>query len=156
ACPSAMSGHAQPPANGAPGSGAGTESPLPGATNIAGRSTSGASPDHGPVGSPTSAPSPASAVCYSPVSPYTTGSEYQLPASVETTETLENANLSGYRVDSIFPPGQITRSDKMTWKGVAGLSPSISATSLSDERNNNRRLFTAGILFGVAGGVLVP
>jgi hypothetical protein len=153
-CPSATPSPAPTPSNGTRGSPASKTSPPPRAA--AGPSPDGASPDPAATASPISTPSPISAVCYNPVTRHTTASEYQLPTSVETTETLENANLSGYRIDSIFPPEQITPDDRMIWKGVAGLSPSISATSLSVERNNNRSLFISGILFGIAGAALVP
>ena len=156
-CPTATSAYGQTPANRASsGTGSSTAPQSPGGTNVAAPVPNGASPNPSFAGSLPPTASPISAVCYNPISPHSTPTEYQLPTSVETIETLENADLTGYRVDSIFPPEQITQNDKMIWKGAAGLNPSISATSLSAERNNNRSLFIAGILFGLAGGVLVP
>jgi len=103
----------------------------------------------------TSSPSPGISSCYSPESTGTTPDVYRLPASAVTTEVLDNVNLSGYRIDSMFPPGQFGRSDQITWQGISSLSPSLLVTNLTAEHNLNRYTFFAGILFGVCGGAIV-
>src|SRR5215472_1629750 len=87
--------------------------------------------------------------CYKPVLGHTNPVIYHIPASVETTETLENANLSGDRVDSMFPPGQIKSNDQIYWQGISGLSPSLNATNLAAEARNSEYTFVAGILYGL-------
>lgn len=99
----------------------------------------------------------ASAPCFAqPLNQIT--SEYDLPApsSVTTTETLENLSLSGDSIQSNFPPGQITSHDQVIWQGGMGLSPSLSATSLTDAKNASKATFWAGLLYGMAAGFLVP
>jgi hypothetical protein len=80
---------------------------------------------------------------------------YQLPASVATAEILANVNLSGYRVDSMFPPGQFGRSGQITWQGISGLSPSLLVTNLAAEHLSNLYTFFSGVLFGICGGAIV-
>jgi hypothetical protein len=79
---------------------------------------------------------------------------YHVPLSVETTETLENTNLSGDRVDSMFPPGQIKSNDQVYWQGVSGLSPSLTATNLAAEARDSEYSFFAGVLYGLGLGVI--
>jgi len=74
---------------------------------------------------------------------------------VATTETLEHVNLTDERVDSMFPPGQIG-SSTVTWQGIAGLSPSISATNLASAERQNKDAFWAGLLYGVTAALAVP
>jgi hypothetical protein len=97
-----------------------------------------------------------SAACYSRLAAGTTATQYNIPATVTTSETLENVSLSGDRIDSMFPPGQITSDNRIIWQGVAGLSPSLSATSLSGAENANRDGFFAGLFYGLAAGLFVP
>ena len=135
-----------------------TISPAPAATasqqpsaNTGGRP----SPTAPPTAQVTSSPNPGFSSCYSPESAGTTPEVYRLPASAVTTEVLDNVNLSGYRIDSMFPPGQFGRSDQITWQGISSLSPSLLVTNLTAEHNLNRYTFFSGILFGIFGGALV-
>jgi hypothetical protein len=98
---------------------------------------------------PTLTPSPAgNRTCYRPKSEKTSPTVYYIPASVQTTETLESTNLSGDRVDSIFPQGQL-ESGQVTWQGNSGLSPSLTATNLAAESRNSEYTFFAGVLYGL-------
>ena len=72
-----------------------------------------------------------------------------------TAETLENVNLTDDRVDSMFPPGQIGAST-VTWQGVSGLSPSMSATNLASAARQNKDAFWAGLLYGITAALAVP
>ncbi|MFI5079919.1 MAG: hypothetical protein ACHQCE_02520 [Streptosporangiales bacterium] len=108
-----------------------------------------------PTAQVTSSPNPGISSCYSPESTSTTPDVYRLPASAVTTEVLDNVNLSGYRIDSMFPPGQFGRSDQITWQGISSLSPSLLVTNLTAEHNLNRYTFFSGILFGICGGAVV-
>jgi len=106
-------------------------------------------------------PSPSSAaantpVCYAQLPAGTIATKYGIPASVTTSEILENVSLSGDRIDSMFPPGQITSTDRIIWQGAYGLSPNLSATSLSSAVNSSRDGFFAGLLYGLAAGLIVP
>jgi hypothetical protein len=75
---------------------------------------------------------------------------------VTTSETLSNVSLSGDRIDSMFPPGQITSNDEIVWQGASGLSPSLSATSLSSAETSSKAGFKAGLFYGIAAGLFVP
>ena len=97
-----------------------------------------------------------SAGCYTQLSAGTAATRYSFPASVTTSETLEQVSLSGDRIDSMFPPGQITSDDKVIWQGASGLSPSLSASSLAGTANASRDGFFAGLLYGIAAGLIVP
>jgi len=97
-----------------------------------------------------------SAACYSSLAAGTLATKYNIPTTVTTSETLENVSLSGDRIDSMFPPGQITSDNKIIWQGVSGLSPSLSATSLAGAENANRDGFFAGLFYGLAAGLFVP
>jgi hypothetical protein len=138
ACPAPAPSQAPSPAD--------TESPDPsGAVN----STPAISPPPtAPASSPNPSPSPGYG-CYKPILKNIKPTMYRLPTSVETTETLENESLSGDRVDSMFPPGQIEPDDQIYWQGLAGLSPSLNATNLAAEARNSQYSFYAGILYGV-------
>jgi hypothetical protein len=79
-----------------------------------------------------------------------------MPKSVVTTETLQNINLTGDRIDSVFPPGRFTtKNHDIVWEGHAGLSPSLIATNLPSERKGNIYIFFAGIVAGLAASVLL-
>jgi hypothetical protein len=127
--------------------------PAPGATPAP--SASAAS---GPAASPSAGASAvtASAGCYSQLPAGTAATKYSFPASVATSETLEKVSLSGDRIDSMFPPGQITSDDRVIWQGASGLSPSLSASSLAGAENASRDGFFAGLLYGLAAGLFVP
>ena len=73
-----------------------------------------------------------------------------------TAETLEQVSLSGDRIDSMFPPEQITSDDRIIWQGASGLSPSLSASSLAGAESASRDGFFAGLLYGLAAGLFVP
>jgi hypothetical protein len=75
---------------------------------------------------------------------------------VTTAETLTSVSLSGDRIDSMFPPGQITSNDEIIWQGTSGLSPSLSATNLSSAENSSKAGFLAGLLYGLAAGLFIP
>ena len=98
----------------------------------------------------------ANAGCYTQLPAGTAATKYSLPASVTTSETLEQVSLSGDRIDSMFPPGQITSDDRIIWQGASGLSPSLSASSLAGAENASRDGFFAGLLYGLAAGLFVP
>ena len=98
----------------------------------------------------------ASASCYTQLPAGTVAAKYSFPASVTTSETLEQVSLSGDRIDSMFPPGQITSDDRIIWQGATGLSPSLSASSLAGAENASRDGFFAGLLYGLAAGLFVP
>ena len=123
--------------------------PVPGTTPTPSASASAASRPGG-----ASAPG-APAGCYTQSSAGTAVTKYSFPAAVTTSETLENVSLSGDRIDSMFPPGQIT-SDNVIWQGASGLSPSLSASSLAGAENASRDGFFAGLLYGLAAGLFVP
>ncbi len=108
-----------------------------------------------PTVSTTSSPNPGNSSCYSPQVVGTTPDVYQLPASVATTEILENVNLSGYRIDSMFPPGQFGNRDQITWQGISSLSPSLLVTNVAAEHQLNKYIFISGVLFGICGGAFV-
>jgi hypothetical protein len=101
-------------------------------------------------------PSGSSASCFTQVPMSATATQYSIPASVTTAEILSNVSLSGDRIDSMFPPGQITSNDEIIWRGVPGLSPSLSATSLSSAENSSKAGFFAGLFYGLAAGLFVP
>lgn len=105
-----------------------------------------------------SLPSAITTPCFTPLYPNSTDTQYYFPASVTTSETLENVSLAQDSVSSLFPPGQITSSDKVEWQGTpdAALSPSLSATSLSSAQSASTDLFIAGLLIGAAAGFFAP
>ena len=132
----------------------------------AGPSTSPAVPTTTPVGnmsSPSTSPSSSSPAtsalsptCYEQVDPGTIATRYRFPASVATSETLKNVDLGDDRIDSMFPPGQITSDYRIVWEGVSGLSPSLSATNLSTAESASEATFFAGVFYGLGAGFLVP
>ena len=103
-------------------------------------------------------PSGSSASCFTQVPTGAGATQYSIPAptSVTTSETLSDVSLSGDRIDSMFPPGQITSNDEIIWPGVSGLSPSLSATSLSSAEDSSKAGFFAGLFYGLAAGLFVP
>lgn len=131
--------------------------PVPGTT-----STPSASAPATATGAATAPPSArasaatASAGCYTQLPAGTAATKYSFPASVTTAETLEQVSLSGDRIDSMFPPGQITSDDRIIWQGASGLSPSLSASSLAGAESASRDGFFAGLLYGLAAGLFVP
>lgn len=132
----------------------------------AGPSTSPALPTTTPVGNMSSPPaspsssSPAtsalSPTCYEQVDSGTIATQYRFPTSVATSETLKNVDLGDDRIDSMFPPGQITSDYRIVWQGVSGLSPSLSATNLSTAESASEATFFAGVFYGLGAGFLVP
>ena len=147
----------QAPGSVCPGPGASaTPSPYPSATapsmpgNTNGEGSSPASP------SPGASTGKLGNSCFPPLPTDVILTKYSIPASVATSETLENVSLSGDRIDSMFPPGQITSSNQIIWQGVFGLSPDLSATSLTNDENASRDGFFAGLCYGLAAGLLVP
>jgi hypothetical protein len=129
-----------------------TSAPSPTDTNSAasGDDVGGSAPSSSP---PSASPNPSTELengtCYRPKLKNTNAIMYQIPASVETTETLENIDLAGDRVDSMFPPGQIESNDQIDWQGISGLSPSLNATNLAAEARNSEYSFFAGVLYGL-------
>jgi hypothetical protein len=107
-------------------------------------------------GSSYAPPSGSSASCFTKLPPGTAATRYSIPKSVTTSETLSNVSLSGDRIDSMFPPGQITSNDEIVWQGASGLSPSLSATSLSSAETSSKAGFKAGLFYGIAAGLFVP
>lgn len=107
-------------------------------------------------GSSYAPPSGSSASCFTKLSLGTAATRYSIPKSVTTSETLSNVSLSGDRIDSMFPPGQITSNDEIIWQGTSGLSPSLSATSLSSAETSSKAGFKAGLFYGLAAGLFVP
>ncbi len=89
-------------------------------------------------GSSYAPPSGSSASCFTKLSLGTAATRYSIPKSVTTSETLSNVSLSGDRIDSMFPPGQITDNDEIIWQGTSGLSPSLDATSLSSAETSSK------------------
>jgi hypothetical protein len=90
----------------------------------------------------------------------TTSVEYSFPpqtnpTTVVTSETLNDVKLSNERIDSMYPQGSIT-TDKVTWTGGAGLSPSLSATNLASAERQNKDAFWAGLLYGIAAALAIP
>jgi hypothetical protein len=113
--------------------------------------------------SPSSSPSNSSPTpgalgpaCYKQVDSGTIATQYGFPASVATSETLKNVDLGDDRIDSMFPPGQITSDYRIIWQGVSGLSPSLSATNLSTAESASEATFFAGVFYGLGAGFLVP
>jgi hypothetical protein len=105
-----------------------------------------------------SLPSAITTPCFTPLYSDSTATQYHFPTSVATSETLENVSLANDSVNSMFPPGQITSSDKVEWQGTpdATLSPSLSATSLSSAQSAGTDIFIAGLLIGAAAGFFAP
>lgn len=106
--------------------------------------------------SSSSAPSTPGPACYEQVNPGTIPTQYSFPTSVATSETLMNVDLGDDRIDSMFPPGQITSDYRIIWQGVSGLSPSLSATNLSTAESASEATFFAGVFYGLGAGFLVP
>jgi hypothetical protein len=127
------------PAVGSANSSAGTPSPSP---------TASSSPSSSATTSAT--PSPIAPACYTPVSMSgsNTSVKYSFPpltnpTTVVTSETLNDVKLSNERIDSMYPQGTVA-TDKVTWTGGAGLSPSLSATNLASAERQNKDAFWAG------------
>ena len=134
---------------------ASSPSPPSSAVSTPGTTSGGSTPPVSPsVG--TSAWTPIAATCYAQLPAGTIATKYSIPTSVTTSEALENVSLSGDRIDSMFPPGQITSDDRIIWQGISGLSPNLSATSLTSAEKNSRDGFFAGLCYGVAAGFIVP
>lgn len=102
------------------------------------------------------APSALGPTCYEQVDSGTIATHYGFPTSVATSETLRNVDLGDDRIDSMFPPGQITSDYRIIWQGVSGLSPSLSATNLSTAESASEATFFAGVFYGLGAGFLVP
>jgi len=117
-----------------------------------GPSTAPASPS--PRGHRRKRPHPQNATCYRPETPHTEAVAYHLPKSVVTIETLENEDLSGDRVNSMFPSGQIKSNSQIYWQGNDGLSPSLSATNLAAESRNSEYTFFAGVAYGLGLSII--
>lgn len=107
-------------------------------------------------GSTYATPSGSSASCFTNLPQGAAATQYKIPQSVTTAETLTSVSLSGDRIDSMFPPGQITSNDEIIWQGTSGLSPSLSATNLSSAENSSKAGFLAGLLYGLAAGLFIP
>jgi hypothetical protein len=108
-----------------------------------------------PTVSTTSSPNPEASGCSSPQSLGATPDVYQLPASVVATEILHDVNLSGYRIDSMFPPGHFGESGQITWQGISSLSPSLLATNVTAEHRLGLYTFLSGVVFGICGGAVI-
>jgi hypothetical protein len=113
-----------------------------------------ASASPSPSGHSRKRPHPQNATCYTPKAPNSEAVAYHLPKSVETTETLENEDLSGDRVDSMFPTGQIKSNSQIFWQGNNALSPSLSATNLAAESRNSEYSFFAGVAYGLGLSII--
>jgi hypothetical protein len=107
-------------------------------------------------GSTYATPSGSSASCFTNLPAGAAATQYKIPQSVTTSEILTNVSLSGDRIDSMFPPGQITSNDEIIWQGTSGLSPSLSATNLSSAESSSKAGFLAGLLYGLAAGLFIP
>ncbi|HEY2689007.1 MAG TPA: hypothetical protein VGJ50_11245 [Streptosporangiaceae bacterium] len=107
-------------------------------------------------GSTYATPSGSSASCFTNLPQGAAATQYKIPQSVTTAETLTSVSLSGDRIDSMFPPGQITSNDEIIWQGTSGLSPTLSATNLSSAENSSKAGFLAGLLYGLAAGLFIP
>jgi predicted RNA binding protein YcfA (HicA-like mRNA interferase family) len=112
----------------------------------------------GPIPSPNFylSPTTSSISCYTPVFLDTSATKYYIPGNMATFDTLESVNLSNDRVDSMFPTGQITSNGSIIWQGSSPLSPSLSATYLPSAVSANEATFFAGLLYGLATGLLIP
>jgi len=124
----------------------------PASVSASASSSSSASPS---ASASSASPSPGAAECYLPILPGSVDTKYNFPTSVTTAETLKNVNLTDDRVDSMFPPGQIGAST-VTWQGVSGLSPSMSAANLASAARQNKDAFWAGLLYGITAALAVP
>lgn len=98
--------------------------------------------------------------CYLQISRGAKSIKYSFPApstvtTVTTSEILNNVTLSNERIDSMYPQGVIT-TDQVTWRGSAGLSPSLSATNLASAERQNKDAFWAGLLYGITAALAVP
>lgn len=142
-----------------------TSSPSPTATTSPSSSvTSSSSPEAtlSPSSSSTTSatPSPNAVACYLQISRGAKSIKYSFPApstvtTVTTSEILNNVTLSNERIDSMYPQGVIT-TDQVTWRGSAGLSPSLSATNLASAERQNKDAFWAGLLYGITAALAVP
>jgi hypothetical protein len=135
----------QPPGTSCPSAGSGQAQAAP----PSGQSES-ASPNFYSV------PTTGNISCYTQVFPNTHATKYYIPGSMATFDTLENVSLSDDRVDSMFPTGQITSDGKIIWQGSSPLSPSLSATNLPSAAKASEATFFAGLLYGLATGLLIP
>jgi hypothetical protein len=104
--------------------------------------------------SASASPSPSGTVCYT-AKAGTSHAAYFFPSSVVTTETLTHVNLSYDHIDAMVPSGVVT-SNNVIWQQGSGLSPTLSATSLSSAANASKETFFAGVLYGLAAGFFVP
>jgi hypothetical protein len=118
-------------------------------------------PTSASAANPTSSPNPGIPGCFGQAQTDAAFSEYYLPSSVQTKETLTNVNLTGYQVESIFPAPQITPdkgspgqgvAEDYIWTGLSSLSPSLIVSNLAGQQEVSHYTFLAGILLGIAGG----
>jgi hypothetical protein len=131
-----------------------TSSPSPTATSS---SSPAASSPPSPSATASAAPSPTAVACYTQVLPGATSVKYSFPppTDVVTGETLNNVKLADERIDSMYPPGNIT-TDQVIWQGSVDLGPSLNATNLSSAANQNKDAFFAGLLYGITAALAIP
>lgn len=78
---------------------------------------------------------------------------FYLPGELIATERLsgiEVRELSGYRFDSVVPPSYSIEGGSIVWRGVSGLEPSMTATSIAWDQFRSRYTLLTGIAIGVA------
>jgi hypothetical protein len=119
-----------------------------------------ATPSPSPSATTSAAASPNAMACYTPISAGATPITYRFPTptaatTVTTSETLNNVILSNERIDSMYPPGNIT-TKQVIWHGGVGLSPTLNATNLASAERQNKDAFWAGLLYGIAAALAIP
>src|SRR5689334_13740865 len=145
------------PSSAASASPSATTSPIPSVTASASSTdTGGGTESASPHGSATaSSPSVQIPDCFVAPRAGTSFSKYYIPKTLKTREILSAINWKGYRYETEFPNPVNQSSDKITWTGSSGLSPSITVADPNNDRTVSEDTFISGILFGVAGGTAV-
>lgn len=117
-----------------------------------GASTQPTSPSASATASPPSLQSPD---CFAMPPTGTSFSKYYIPKTLKTHEIISQINWKDYTYENEFPNPIDQSSNKITWAGSSGLSPSVTVADPANDRAVSEDTFIAGILLGIAGGTAV-
>jgi hypothetical protein len=112
-----------------------------------------------PVPSASAVPTiPANPRCLSLASASAKISQWAVPVSESTIETLYNVDYKHYQI-SMYPTGntpfESNGEETVIWQAPSAQDPNFAATDDTAQLNGQKNLFISGVLWGIMGGAVV-
>lgn len=112
-----------------------------------------------PAPSPsTASTTPANPRCLNLASAEAKITQYAVPVSASTTETLHSVDYKNYQI-SMYPTGNTPIENNgledIIWQAPSAQDPNFAATNATAQLDGQKGLFISGVLWGIVGGAAV-